>query len=227
MRSREPAAVRAEIALVDRQLARLPQGSPERAHALRAGADLHAELARVARGIDADYDIPESEVARTEAIRLYGYIEHEYPNDPGWDDAVYFAGLELELQGEAYAAATKYMTLLQSKPTSDYSALAHFGIGEAMSLWWMRKNRFAASHFRAIVNEFPTDPLVPFALLRLGELADIERERAEADSYYDRLEREYPGTEAARRAVLARSRRWRDSSAVDGGADSDAGTNAP
>jgi tol-pal system protein YbgF len=63
----------------------------------------------------------------------------------------------------------------------------------------------AAEEFEGVLKRFPLGAKVPDCLLKLGICAQKLGNRAKAQSYFERLTREYPRSEAARRIPTDRS----------------------
>ena len=85
--------------------------------------------------------------------------------------------------------------LTQRFPEHPLAANAQYWIGEA---YYRQKNfRDALPEFRKVIDRYPNSPQVPEALLKIGLCYRAVTDSAHARAAWERLTKEYPGTNAA------------------------------
>jgi TolA-binding protein len=191
-----------EIQSFERQLSTSQPVSIDRAGMLRRLAEDYVELTRTSDG-QARVD------ARKSAIDNYETLVREHGSVPTIDEVHYYLGLELELSGDFAKARRSYYQLIQSSPSSKLIPLAYFAFGEMFSEEAETdptKNELALQAYKEVL-KYPAaeNPIVPEALRRLAQTHERKGEPVEAKAAFDRLFRDHPHSEAARKASGARA----------------------
>jgi tetratricopeptide (TPR) repeat protein len=154
MRSPRPGPeLRAEIANLEQETT---------ASSMHALADAYCELARVER----------SGRHRAKAIAVYEDLVSKFPTYAALDEALYFVGLEWEIQGDKSKARRWFYELIKRRPDSPYLPYAYFAFGE---LFFDEgkddpaKNQLA-EHAYAEVLKYTQSPIASEARSRLDDL---------------------------------------------------------
>lgn len=156
--------------------------------------------------------VPKEEAAE-EAIlgpMVSDFSESASPNqkksniDQTTEKATYEAAYELvktKRYSEATAAFQNYLTRFK---TGEHAANAHYWMGEIYMVEWQKdaKNKAlldkAATAFSNVVSQFPGNPKVSDALLKLGIVESEKGNSVAARKYFMDVKSRYPGSAAAR-----------------------------
>lgn len=195
-RPRSRAVLLTEVQGLERLLASRKPDALDRPQLRRRLAEAYNELAYTASGADAVR-------ARDESIKHYVALRHDHPTYAQMDEVYYFLGLAYELQGNAPAARTWYLELIDKAPSSKLVPLAYFAFGE---LYFIEsasdpvKNDFAVQAFTEVL-KYPAqeNPIYADALLRLGQTHLRRQDDSKAKSMFDRLRRDFPDSPATAR----------------------------
>lgn len=156
MRSPRPAPeLRAEIANLEQE------STPSAMHAL---ADAYCELARALGSGGAR--------EREKAIAAYEALVDRHPTYASLDEALYFLGIESEIQGDKSKARRWFFEVIARRPDSQYVPYAYFAFGEMFFDEGKddpSKNQLA-EHAFAEVLKHPQTPIANEARSRIDEL---------------------------------------------------------
>lgn len=128
----------------------------------------------------------------------------EIKTGPTSEKAVYEAAYDLvrtKRYSEATSAFQNYLTQFKD---GQHAANAHYWMGEVYMVEWQKdpKNKTLldkASHaFSNIPSQFPTNPKVSDALLKLGIIENEKGNATSARKYFTDVKSRYPGSAAAR-----------------------------
>ncbi len=117
-----------------------------------------------------------------------GAVEQEYQN-----------AVNLILQKQDYdAAIPAFESFLQKNPDSAFSDNAHYWLGQLL----YNKQEFerAKVQFTQVANNFEASPKRADSLLKLGMIAKQANDNASAQSFFEQVVAEYPGSTSARLA---------------------------
>jgi tol-pal system protein YbgF len=118
--------------------------------------------------------------------------------DPGQERENYERALDILKEGRYEAAAKAFRVFLSDYPGSRYSANARYWLGEAFYV--VRDFDTAFQEFTRVVEDFPQDPKVSDARLKLGFIHYERQEWAKARETLEAVVRGSPGSTAARLA---------------------------
>ena len=96
------------------------------------------------------------------------------------------------------AAATAFVSFVKTYPRSEYTANAHYWLGECYVA--LQRYPQAIEAFRAVVDLFPKSKKAPDAMLRIGLTHDLAREPAKAHVAFQEVVEKFPASDAATRA---------------------------
>ncbi|MGR8931528.1 MAG: tol-pal system protein YbgF [Gammaproteobacteria bacterium] len=111
----------------------------------------------------------------------------------------YQAAYELLRNGHNAQAIKSLEALYADYPKGQFGDNAQYWLGEAYKL--NREVDKARTAFNTVINEFPSSPKVPDALLKLGYIELEQQNPAKARDYLTRITASYPGTTAAHLAA--------------------------
>lgn len=123
--------------------------------------------------------------------------------DPGplTDDSSYSLAWEYERNNDYVRARRVYADLVARFPDSTLVPFAVFAVGE---MYWNESQAFGAylpdalrAYGEVAADRSATNTLVPFALLRVGQIHEKSGGRAKAREAYEKLAKEFPGSDAA------------------------------
>lgn len=97
-------------------------------------------------------------------------------------------------------AVTAFQNFTKSYPNSSYSVNAHYWLGEIFYL--KEKPDLANKEFQIIIAKYPSSQKVPDAMLKLALLSMDSGNYAKAKQHLQKLQKEYPGTTAAKAAAV-------------------------
>ncbi len=124
--------------------------------------------------------------------------------DHATEKAAYEAAYNL-VRTKRYAEATSaFQNYLARFKTGEHAANAHYWVGEIYMVEWQKNptNKMlldkAAHAFSNIASEFPGNPKVPDALLKLGIIENEKGNAIAARKYFTDVKSRYPGSAAAR-----------------------------
>lgn len=117
------------------------------------------------------------------------------------EQASYDVAFNFLKEGRYPQATEAFGRFLQQYPSSRLAANAQYWLGE--SQYVSRDYDAALLQFRKVVEQYPGNPKVPDALLKIGYIYAEKQQWSEAKSALDRVIREYPQSGAA---DLARQR---------------------
>jgi TolA-binding protein len=184
-----------------------PGNSPGRPHLIRQIAEDYAELERSAIAAPpfgmapttvSPGNSPLARNARTQAIAHYTLLE-SVPTYPQLDEALYYKGLEHELEGDLTKARRAYFDVIRKAPTSKFVPFAHFAFGEMFfdeAVGDPAKNDLALQAYNEVL-KLPANPLGAESLLRSAQIAERKGDRARALTVYRKLLQTHPRTNAA------------------------------
>lgn len=120
-----------------------------------------------------------------------------YASDTNENEA-YQNAVDLILKKKDYAGATKaFQDFVAAYPDSVYNSNAHYWLGQ---LYFAQKNDIeAAKSFTKVVSYSDSNKRAD-ALLKLGELAKRNNNKAAATKYYQKVLKEYPDSTTAKTA---------------------------
>jgi tol-pal system protein YbgF len=120
------------------------------------------------------------------------------------EKAVYEAAYDL-VRTKRYSEATlAFQNYLQEFKKGEHAANAHYWMGEVYMVEWQKDPTDkalldkAAHAFSNITSQFPTNPKVPDALLKLGIVETEKGNISSARKYFVDVKNRYPGSAAAR-----------------------------
>jgi tol-pal system protein YbgF len=128
--------------------------------------------------------------------------------DPAAEAAAYDKAFGLLNERRYGKAADAFRNFLVLYPNGEYADNAQYWLGEASYVG--RDFSAALSEFSKVIQNFPTSPKVPDAMLKTGFLYYEQGEWAKAREALSRVRRDYPGTSAARLAAQRLERMRRD-----------------
>ena len=132
------------------------------ASSLHALADAYCELARVER----------SPRPREKGIAVYEDLIAKFPTYAALDEALYFVGIEWEIQGDKSKARRWFYELIKRRPDSQYVPYAYFAFGEMFfeeSKTDAAKVQLAEAAFNEVL-KYPQSPIASEARSRMDEL---------------------------------------------------------
>jgi tol-pal system protein YbgF len=115
------------------------------------------------------------------------------------EQALYQSAYNLIKTKKYAGAAAALQKMLQKYPQGQYSANAHYWLGELYGL--MGKNDDAVAEFQVIVKNYPDSPKIADAQLKLGLIYAGQFKWNEAKKALKTVSTRYPGTSSARLAA--------------------------
>jgi tol-pal system protein YbgF len=113
-------------------------------------------------------------------------------------DEYYGTGMEMMSQASYATARMAFQQLVQEFPQHERAADAQFQIGQAFYHEGQFQEAYAA--LELVATQWPQSARAPAALFRAGAIAEERRGFQRARGYYDRVVKEYAGSEEARQA---------------------------
>jgi tol-pal system protein YbgF len=139
-----------------------------------------------------------------DAVDLAEVSHAAHPATEKTEKAVYDAAYDL-VRTKHYSEATlAFQAYLTRFKDGEHAANAHYWMGEVYMVEWQKDQNNkslldkAAHAFSNIPSQFPTNPKVPDALLKLGIVESEKGNVTAAQKYFSDVKRRYPGTAAAR-----------------------------
>ncbi len=118
-------------------------------------------------------------------------------NDPNEKQA-YDTAISLLKKRDYVRANTDLQRYLEDYPDGQYTASAHYWLGEIYS--YQGQPDLAIKEYKTVVTKFPNDTKVPDALLKLGFAYDDAGDKEKAVSPLKRVVKDFPNTETAQLA---------------------------
>ncbi len=109
-------------------------------------------------------------------------------------DLLYSMSLQQLQRGSPATARIGFERLLQDFPQHERAGDAQFFIGETFG---MAAPDSAMAAYDRLITNYPTSPRIPSALFKLGQLAEIKKDKAAARQYYNRLITGFPRSDEA------------------------------
>lgn len=157
---------------VNRRLAQLGQASTDVASTEEASADSQAQA------------------AKTDATTTALSSEHQAFRDA-------FELLKAKQYDEAIVAFKKY---LDRFPEGRFTVNAYYWLGE---VYYLQGNAEPAKvAFERVVKDYPTNQKMPDAMLKLAIIASDGGDKSAATHLFDKIQKQFPGTTAARLAAI-------------------------
>jgi tetratricopeptide (TPR) repeat protein len=183
------AVLRQQAPLVERLVAATAQSDPDRPQLLLRLAEIYVRLRRAG---DAG--------ASARAIRAYDELTRTFPSFKQIDRAYFGLAMEYEAKADWAQARRAYFDLIKNAPQSTYVPYAYYAFAELFaseakadpSKWSLAQQVYAK------VLQFPSSPIVPYAICRMSQTLDAQGKTADAAKMRTTLARSYPGSEAAR-----------------------------
>jgi len=199
---RSQAVVVTELQGLEQILTTIPTTDPKHAVLLHRTADEYAELAHVTTTPAVVTSSRKKEVAHLTTLI------NNFPSFARLDEARYYRGLAYERLGDLKNARSSYYDLIKHHPTSKLIPFAYFAFGELFfadarsdpSKWDLAKQAF----MEVLKYPPPANGIFPFALLRVGQVADAHGDSAKAQSNFDRLRRDFPTSAAVKQIPTGR-----------------------
>ena len=117
-------------------------------------------------------------------------------------EALYTRGMDRLNEGAFAAARLAFQNITRQYRTDPRAPDAQYQLGE---VYYAEQNWNAAyAAFDAVAENWPEAPRAGEALFRAGVIAQERKDNARARSYYDRVIKEYAGSDAARAAETRR-----------------------
>ncbi len=132
------------------------------------------------------------------AMNKKGETEHDT------EKSAYEAAYNLVRTKRYTEATSAFQNYLERFKTGEHAANAHYWVGEIYMLEWQKNptNKTlldkAADAFSNITSQFPGNPKVPDALLKLGIIENEKGDPMAARKYFTDIKSRYPGSAAAR-----------------------------
>ena len=131
-------------------------------------------------------------------------IEEPTAFEDSTEKTVYEAAYNLVRTKRYTEATSAFQNYLSQFKTGEHAANAHYWVGEIAMLEWQKdpENKTlldkAAHAFSNVAFQFPGNPKVPDALLKLGIIESEKGNATSAQKYFTDLKSRYPGSAAAR-----------------------------
>lgn len=151
----------------------------------------HAELATKAAQTAALVPV---DAARIEVVNREGGAEER---DRLAQDS-YMKAFGLFSSNSYEAAATAFVSFVKAFPGSEYTANAHYWLGECYVA--LQRYPLAIEAFRTVVEAFPNGKKAPDALLKIGLTHDLARDPSKAHAAFQEVVEKFPASDAATRA---------------------------
>lgn len=139
-----------------------------------------------------------------EPLKELAVSEKKDETDQGNEKTTYEAAYNL-VKAKRYSDATlAFQNYLTRFKTGEHAANAHYWIGEICMVEWQKdlKNKAlldkAANAFSSVTSQFPGNPKVPDALLKLGIVENEKGNAIAARKHFTEVKSRYPGSAAAR-----------------------------
>ncbi len=116
------------------------------------------------------------------------------------ETALYQQGFALLKTKQYDRALGQFREYTKQYPRGRYAVNAHFWTGEINYL--QGKHAIAKKSFETVVNNYPKDSKIPDAMLKLAIIATDTGHKQKAEELLQTIQKKYPGTTAARLAMI-------------------------
>ncbi len=96
------------------------------------------------------------------------------------------------------AAATSFASFIKTHPASDYTANAHYWLGECFVA--LKRYPQAIEAFRTVVSSFPGGKKAPEAMLKIGLTHELAGDSSRAHAAFQEVVEKFPASDAATKA---------------------------
>lgn len=116
------------------------------------------------------------------------------------EQTIYQQGFALIKSKQYDRALTQFKEYISKYPQGHYAVNAHFWMGEINYL--QGKHAAAKKSFEIVVKNYPKDQKIPDAMLKLAIIATDNGQKQKAEEMLVQIQKQYPGTTAARLAMI-------------------------